>query len=133
MFRATLLFECVRLVRSSASSPPQSPRVHPSFDRPPTKPRRARAARMLRPCRCRQADPPESARAALDAAQRARSLVDRPGGIDTGEAFVRLVHAEALWAADRKKDAREAIAAAKTRLNERAARIRKEEWRETFL
>jgi hypothetical protein len=69
---------------------------------------------------------------ALAAAERARALLDRPGGVDTGEAFIRVVHAETLYAADRKSEARDAIAMAKSRLLERLGRIRKEDWRETF-
>jgi tetratricopeptide (TPR) repeat protein len=66
-------------------------------------------------------------------ASEARALLDAPGGIDTGEALVRLVHAEVLVAMHRTDEARDAIRAAETRLRERAARIRREAWRETFL
>jgi tetratricopeptide (TPR) repeat protein len=70
---------------------------------------------------------------ALEAASEARALLDRPGGIDTGESLVRLVHAEVLLAAGRNDEAKNALAAAAKRLRERAARIRRDEWRETFL
>ena len=46
---------------------------------------------------------------------------------------MRLVHAECLWASGRKAEARDAILLAKERLLQRGARIRKDEWRETFM
>jgi tetratricopeptide (TPR) repeat protein len=70
---------------------------------------------------------------ALDAAGEARTTMDTLGGIQEGEALVRLVHAEALHAAGDRQAAREAIARALTRLHERAARLRDEIWRRSFL
>ncbi|MGZ3452162.1 MAG: serine/threonine-protein kinase [Polyangiales bacterium] len=53
--------------------------------------------------------------------------------LDEGEATVRLVHAEALFAAGRTDEARAAITTARARLFERAARIVDAELRKTFL
>jgi tetratricopeptide (TPR) repeat protein len=53
--------------------------------------------------------------------------------LDEGEATVRLVHAEALFAAGKTEEARTAIATARARLLERAARIRDAEQRRSFL
>ena len=71
--------------------------------------------------------------AALARAEEASALLDELGGIEDGEALVRLVHAEALRAAGRMDEARERIAAAAARLRERAARIADDAWRVSFL
>ncbi|WP_437640990.1 serine/threonine-protein kinase [Sorangium sp. So ce854] len=69
---------------------------------------------------------------ALAAAARARALLDEVG-VEEGESVVRLVHAEALWACGHGAEAAQAIAAARARLLERAAKIRDEVFREHFL
>ncbi|WP_437516755.1 serine/threonine-protein kinase [Sorangium sp. So ce1099] len=69
---------------------------------------------------------------ALAAAQRARALLDEVG-VEEGESVVRLVHAEALWACGHGAEAAQAIAAARARLLERAAKIRDAVFREHFL
>ncbi len=60
-------------------------------------------------------------------------LVAAGGGLEEGESLVRLVYAEALAAAGREAEAREAREAAKERLLARAARITSPAWRERFL
>ncbi|MEJ7732647.1 MAG: AAA family ATPase [Polyangiaceae bacterium] len=70
---------------------------------------------------------------ALEAARDALELLERLGGLDEGEALVRLSHAEALAAAGQSDPARRAIAVAHRRLMERAARISDAEWRRSFL
>ncbi|WP_438020688.1 AAA family ATPase [Sorangium sp. So ce315] len=72
------------------------------------------------------------AREALAAAARARALLDEVG-VEEGESVVRLVHAEALWACGHGAEAARAIAAARARLFERAAKIRDVVFREHFL
>ncbi|WP_433936856.1 serine/threonine-protein kinase PknK [Sorangium cellulosum] len=69
---------------------------------------------------------------ALAAAQRARALLDEVG-VEEGESVVRLVHAEALWACGQSAEAAQAIAAARARLLERAAKIRDAVFRGHFL
>jgi tetratricopeptide (TPR) repeat protein len=71
--------------------------------------------------------------AALDAATEAMMLLGRLGGLDTGEAKVRLAHGEAMLAAGRDEEARAALAAARRRLEEIAARIDDETLRRGFL
>jgi tetratricopeptide (TPR) repeat protein len=70
---------------------------------------------------------------ALLNAVEADELLQQVGGLDEGEAVVRLVHAEALHAAGMDAEAITAINAARDRLLERAARIRDEALRRTFL
>jgi tetratricopeptide (TPR) repeat protein len=70
---------------------------------------------------------------ALADAEAAHALLQELGGIEEGEALVRLSYAEALDAAGRRDDARAAIAAARARLHERAAKIGDAEMRERFL
>ncbi|WP_437737848.1 serine/threonine-protein kinase [Sorangium sp. So ce1335] len=72
------------------------------------------------------------AREALAAAERARALLDEVG-VEEGESVVRLVHAEALRACGHGAEAARAIAAARARLLERAAKIRDAVFREHFL
>lgn len=59
--------------------------------------------------------------------------VEALGGVDEGEAEVRLVFAEALDASGARAAAIAAIAAARVRLLERAARITGDTWRRSFL
>jgi tetratricopeptide (TPR) repeat protein len=72
------------------------------------------------------------AEAAVVAAEAA-GILDELGGIDEGEALVRLVRAEALALEGREAEARATIAEAKRRLLARAARISHEAWRESFV
>jgi tetratricopeptide (TPR) repeat protein len=71
--------------------------------------------------------------AGLEAAREAQDQLEALGGIDEGEATVRLVFAEAVHASGDAVTARMAIAAAKDRLLARARLIRREEWRRSFL
>ncbi|MBI4703691.1 MAG: AAA family ATPase [Deltaproteobacteria bacterium] len=70
---------------------------------------------------------------ALASARQAKQGLDSCGGIQEGEALVRLVWAEALDATGDREAARAAIAAAHERLLERASRIDDEELRASFL
>jgi eukaryotic-like serine/threonine-protein kinase len=70
---------------------------------------------------------------ALAAAREAMALLEQLGGIEEGEASVRLLHAEALHAAGNEDEARRAIAAAIARLEQRTAKIREPRWRESFV
>jgi hypothetical protein len=70
---------------------------------------------------------------ALSAAREAMAVVDSRGRLEEGEAFVRLVHAEALAAAGEHEAAKDALAAARRRLLARAGRIRDPAWRASFL
>jgi tetratricopeptide (TPR) repeat protein len=71
--------------------------------------------------------------AAIAHADRAAASLADLGGIDEGEALVRLVHAEARRAAGDAAGAEEALAAARARLLERAERIKDPAWRRSFL
>ena len=70
---------------------------------------------------------------ALAAAREAVELMDSIGGIDEGEAAVRLAYVEALDACGEQEPAREALAVARARLLARAARVRDVTRRERFL
>ena len=70
---------------------------------------------------------------ALAYASRAARVLDGLGGIDDGEAIIRLTLAEALRLSGREAEARIAIEAARARLLDRAARIRDERDRRSFL
>jgi tetratricopeptide (TPR) repeat protein len=74
-----------------------------------------------------------NAREALACAEQARTLLGSVGGMDEGEAMLRLVWAEALAANGRHDEARRAIAEARDRLLERADKIASVEWRRSFL
>ena len=73
------------------------------------------------------------ARVALDAARAANDELVRAGGIDEGEARIRLIYAEALHATGDLDEARAAITTARDRLHARAAKIGDEAWRQSFL
>jgi tetratricopeptide (TPR) repeat protein len=60
---------------------------------------------------------------ALEAAREGMALLDSLGGIDEGETYLRLVHAEALHAGGHLAEARAAIALARDKLLSRAAKI----------
>jgi hypothetical protein len=71
---------------------------------------------------------------ALAAAERAmRCLEDMEGAPEDGESLARLVWAEALMAAGRESEAREALQTARDRLRHRAALIRDDTLRASFL
>jgi len=70
---------------------------------------------------------------ALDAAAEAVRLLDEMGGIDGGEATIRLSHAEALHATGDHAGAAAAITIARARLVDRASRIRDPARRGAFL
>jgi tetratricopeptide (TPR) repeat protein len=70
---------------------------------------------------------------ALHAASEAYQLLGVPGGLDDGDAFVRLVYAEALFAAGQDARASAALSSARERLMDRAARIDDPELRASFL
>ncbi|MGZ6143486.1 MAG: ATP-binding protein, partial [Myxococcales bacterium] len=70
---------------------------------------------------------------ALSTARESMRLLTEMGGMDEGEALVRLVHAEALRASGAVAEARSALEAAVKRLRERAASITEPRWRESFL
>ncbi|MBK8257334.1 MAG: hypothetical protein IPK82_32250 [Polyangiaceae bacterium] len=72
-------------------------------------------------------------REALMAAHDAKRLLDQTGGIDEGEALVRVVYAEALAHAGDHDAARAAIAEAFARLSARAAALSDPEMRASFL
>jgi tetratricopeptide (TPR) repeat protein len=69
---------------------------------------------------------------ALGAACDALSLLESVGA-EEGESLVRLIYAEALGASGRQAEAAEAIAEARRKLLERAAKISDAAWRERFL
>jgi eukaryotic-like serine/threonine-protein kinase len=70
---------------------------------------------------------------ALADARKAAEVLAELGGIDEGEAQVRLTYAEALRAGGDIAGAEEAIAEARSRLLERAAKISDPELRRSFL
>jgi serine/threonine protein kinase/tetratricopeptide (TPR) repeat protein len=70
---------------------------------------------------------------ALEAAEEAMQHLLTLGGLEEGEALVRLVYAETLDAADREEEAKAAAQTARDRLFARAARISNVAWRVTFL
>jgi hypothetical protein len=72
-------------------------------------------------------------REALAVASEAIGLLESLGGLEEGEALVRLVHAEALNATGDAEGARLAIRAAKVRLEERAGRLREGPLKTSFL
>jgi serine/threonine protein kinase/tetratricopeptide (TPR) repeat protein len=95
----------------------------------PSPPGRAQALATLAQVKLARASIAE----ALDAAREAMELLESLGGLDEGESLVRLMYAEALAAAGDHARAREAIAAARHRLLERAAKISDPGWRRSFL
>ncbi|WP_437967230.1 protein kinase [Sorangium sp. So ce260] len=70
---------------------------------------------------------------ALVEARRAAEIMNEIGQLEEGEALVRAVHAEALWAAGDREGARAALAEAEARLGERAAKIADPAWRASFV
>jgi tetratricopeptide (TPR) repeat protein len=92
-------------------------------------PMRAQALAILAQVRLAANTPPT----ALAAAREAMDLLESQGGMEEGESTVRLVYAEALHATGDVGGARAAIAAARERLLERAAKISDPERRQGFL
>jgi hypothetical protein len=70
---------------------------------------------------------------ALAASGEAFGLLEVLGGIDDGESFVRLTHAEALAAAGDPGGGRRALADARARLQARAERLSDAASRQSFL
>ena len=70
---------------------------------------------------------------ALEAAGEAMHHLETLGGLEEGEALVRLVYAEALDAADREEEAKAAIGTARDRLSRARGRISNLTWRVSFL
>jgi eukaryotic-like serine/threonine-protein kinase len=70
---------------------------------------------------------------AESAAREAIQLLESLGGVEEGEAFIRLTFAEALDAMGDKDGAREAIATARVRILERTAMIQDAQWKNTFI
>jgi tetratricopeptide (TPR) repeat protein len=62
----------------------------------------------------------------------ALSIVEELGGIEEGEALVRLMRAEVLRATGRDAEARAVLAVAKARIEARAERLGDPEWRRSF-
>jgi len=92
-------------------------------------PLRAHALATLGQVRLAQSRVPD----ALGATHEAMSLLESLGGIEEGEASVRLAHAEALFASGDTQKAHSVIAVAVSRLVERAQKIREGRWRNSFL
>jgi tetratricopeptide (TPR) repeat protein len=74
-----------------------------------------------------------SAALALDSAAAAIAILDRLGGVDEGEALIRLVYCEAALALGRVDAARPVLERARARLLERAEKIRDERLRASML
>lgn len=70
---------------------------------------------------------------AVASAHHAREILVTLGGMLQGEAMPPLVLAEALHAAGRTDEAREAVLDARARLERRVERLTRPEWRESFL
>lgn len=66
-------------------------------------------------------------------AREAIQLLESLGGVEEGEAFIRLTYAEALDAVGDQAGAREAIATARVRILERTAMIQDAQWKNTFI
>ena len=94
-----------------------------------TPPLRAYALGVLGRIRLTSSSP----RSAEAPAREAMAMLDSLGGVEEGEAYVRLAFAEALDAAGDRDAACEAIATARVRIMERAAMIHDPQWKESFL
>ncbi len=66
-------------------------------------------------------------------ARESLSVLEELGGVEEGEAYIRLTYAEALDAVGEHDAAREAIATARVRILERTAMIQDPQWKDTFL
>ncbi|HVJ92968.1 MAG TPA: serine/threonine-protein kinase PknK, partial [Labilithrix sp.] len=70
---------------------------------------------------------------AKEPARESIQLIENLGGVEEGEAFIRLTYAEALHDVGDHEAAREAIATARIRILERTAMILDDRWKETFV
>lgn len=70
---------------------------------------------------------------ALRTAREANELLEELGGVEEGEAYIRLTYAEALDAVGDQAGAREAITTARVRILERTAMIQDAQWKDTFI
>ncbi|CAN92004.1 Protein kinase [Sorangium cellulosum So ce56] len=70
---------------------------------------------------------------ALERAREAQAALDSLGGVEEGEALIRLTYAEALAAAGHRDEAEKAIAAAAEALMARASKFQDPRWRDSFL
>ncbi len=68
-----------------------------------------------------------------NAAREAIQLLDALGGVEEGEAFIRLTFAESREALGDLAAAREAIQTARVRILERTAMIQDAQWKDTFV
>ena len=75
----------------------------------------------------------DDVRGAVAAAEAGMEVFESQGGLEEGEAMLRLAHAMALRAASRPEETTEVIRAACARLQEQADRIGDADWRRTFL
>ena len=66
-------------------------------------------------------------------ARESMNLLEALGGVEEGEAFIRLTYAEALDALGDQAGARDAIATARVRILERTAMIQDPHWKDTFV
>jgi eukaryotic-like serine/threonine-protein kinase len=66
-------------------------------------------------------------------AREAVNLLEALGGVEEGEAYIRLTYAEALEAIGDHTGARDAIATARVRILERTAMIQDAQWKDTFV
>jgi tetratricopeptide (TPR) repeat protein len=66
-------------------------------------------------------------------AREAMHLLEALGGVEEGEAYIRLTYAESRNAVGDSKGAREAIATARVRILERTAMIQDEQWKDSFV
>jgi serine/threonine protein kinase/tetratricopeptide (TPR) repeat protein len=70
---------------------------------------------------------------AMTHAQAAMAMLEEMGGVDEGEAMIRLAHVEGLLGVGRDDEAKAALTRARDRLLDRAALIRSPELRASFL
>jgi hypothetical protein len=70
---------------------------------------------------------------ALELTRQAMEIVQALGTLEEGDAWVRIIHAEALEANGNRAGAHAALRDAFDRLQARAKTIRKPAWREAFL
>jgi len=95
----------------------------------PPPPLRAYGLALLAGTRLQQGRPDR----AEPCAREAMHLLETLGGVEEGEAYIRLTYAEALEAVGDHEGAREAIATARVRILERIAMIQDPTWKDTFL
>lgn len=66
-------------------------------------------------------------------AREAHGILEALGGVEEGEAYIRLAYAETLAALEQHDAAKEAIKTARVRILERAAMIQDPAWKQSFL